>query len=169
MIHRPGIEPGSLPWQGSILPLDQRCNDSEVIDVRYSKVCSKWIYRKLQSILNNILNFLDLKSCFNGTKSQAQRTLSDCMENPGIDPGASRMLSERSTIWASLPFLRFEISLSEGIRFDHCRKDTISCVPDYYPQKAAATCVVNTITTSSCGSRRFYLKLADGLGFRFRV
>jgi hypothetical protein len=24
-IHRPGIEPGSLPWQGSILPLDQRC------------------------------------------------------------------------------------------------------------------------------------------------
>ena len=25
------------------------------------------------------------------------------MESPGIDPGASRMLSERSTIWASLP------------------------------------------------------------------
>jgi hypothetical protein len=24
-VHRPGIEPGSLPWQGSILPLDQRC------------------------------------------------------------------------------------------------------------------------------------------------
>ena len=33
-IHRPRIELGSLPWQGSILPLDQRCNDSEVIDVR---------------------------------------------------------------------------------------------------------------------------------------
>ena len=24
-LHRLGIEPGSLPWQGSILPLDQRC------------------------------------------------------------------------------------------------------------------------------------------------
>ena len=24
-LQRPGIEPGSLPWQGSILPLDQRC------------------------------------------------------------------------------------------------------------------------------------------------
>ena len=25
------------------------------------------------------------------------------MENPGIDPGTSRMLSERSTIWANSP------------------------------------------------------------------
>ena len=25
------------------------------------------------------------------------------MEDPGIDPGASRMLSGRSTIWARLP------------------------------------------------------------------
>ncbi len=25
MLHRPGIEPGSRPWQGRILPLDQRC------------------------------------------------------------------------------------------------------------------------------------------------
>jgi hypothetical protein len=24
-LHRPGIEPGSRPWQGRILPLDQRC------------------------------------------------------------------------------------------------------------------------------------------------
>ena len=27
------------------------------------------------------------------------------MENPGIDPGTSRMLSERSTIWANPPIL----------------------------------------------------------------
>ena len=26
------------------------------------------------------------------------------MEDPGIDPGTSRMLSERSTIWASPPY-----------------------------------------------------------------
>ena len=25
------------------------------------------------------------------------------LENPGIDPGTSRMLSERSTIWANPP------------------------------------------------------------------
>ena len=25
LLHRPGIEPGSRPWQGRILPLDQRC------------------------------------------------------------------------------------------------------------------------------------------------
>ena len=24
-LHRPGIEPGSVPWQGTILPLDHRC------------------------------------------------------------------------------------------------------------------------------------------------
>nr|PNR49195.1 hypothetical protein PHYPA_011091 [Physcomitrium patens] len=24
-VHRPGIEPGSVPWQGTILPLDHRC------------------------------------------------------------------------------------------------------------------------------------------------
>jgi hypothetical protein len=24
-MHRPGIEPGSVPWQGTILPLDHRC------------------------------------------------------------------------------------------------------------------------------------------------
>ena len=29
----------------------------------------------------------------------------DCVEAPGIDPGTSRMLSERSTIWATPPFL----------------------------------------------------------------
>ena len=27
------------------------------------------------------------------------------LENPGVDPGASRMLSERSTIWANPPAL----------------------------------------------------------------
>ena len=25
VMHRPGIEPGPPPWQGEILPLDQRC------------------------------------------------------------------------------------------------------------------------------------------------
>ena len=29
------------------------------------------------------------------------------LENPGIDPGTSRMLSERSTIWASPPLMSY--------------------------------------------------------------
>ena len=37
------------------------------------------------------------------------------LENPGIDPGASRMLSERSTIWASLP------DVSPGVVLKTCR------------------------------------------------
>ena len=31
------------------------------------------------------------------------------MEAPGIDPGTSRMLSERSTIWATPPLLNAEL------------------------------------------------------------
>ena len=38
-IHRPGIEPGSLPWQGSILPLDQRCAKLRCFD------CSNFLVR----------------------------------------------------------------------------------------------------------------------------
>ena len=26
LMHQPGIEPGSVPWQGTILPLDHWCN-----------------------------------------------------------------------------------------------------------------------------------------------
>ena len=34
------------------------------------------------------------------------------LEAPGIDPGTSRMLSERSTIWATPPFLFYELKMS---------------------------------------------------------
>ena len=30
MLHQPGIEPGSEPWQGIILPLDHWCFDDLV-------------------------------------------------------------------------------------------------------------------------------------------
>ena len=36
-VHRPGIEPGSLPWQGSILPLDQRCGSCNALSVRWKR------------------------------------------------------------------------------------------------------------------------------------
>ena len=38
--------------------------------------------------------------CFTATKKNYS------LEAPGIDPGTSRMLSERSTIWATPPFLK---------------------------------------------------------------
>ena len=40
-------------------------------------------------------------------KSDPKRTrrFKNQLEHPGIDPGTSRMLSERSTIWASAPAL----------------------------------------------------------------
>ena len=37
------------------------------------------------------------------------------MEAPGIDPGTSRMLSERSTIWATPPFLVKTEKVAEAI------------------------------------------------------
>ena len=41
--------------------------------------------------------------CFTATKKNYS------LEAPGIDPGTSRMLSERSTIWATPPFLKIVI------------------------------------------------------------
>ena len=60
------------------------------------------------------------------------------MEAPGIDPGTSRMLSERSTIWATPPDVRegqlnshfifelnaFPLSLTEFTGFGQDRKET---------------------------------------------
>ena len=34
------------------------------------------------------------------------------VEDPGIDPGTSRMLSERSTIWASPPSCYFYVEFN---------------------------------------------------------
>ena len=38
-------------------------------------------------------------------KNNLQFVEKNILEAPGIDPGTSRMLSERSTIWATPPFL----------------------------------------------------------------
>ncbi len=32
-MHWPGIEPGSVPWQGTILPLDHQCHTSSQVTV----------------------------------------------------------------------------------------------------------------------------------------
>ena len=39
---------------------------------------------------------------FQATRGERERIEKD-VEDPGIDPGTSRMLSERSTIWANPP------------------------------------------------------------------
>ena len=42
------------------------------------------------------------------------------LENPGIDPGTSRMLSERSTIWANPPCCLEECQVETDSRFKSC-------------------------------------------------
>ena len=38
-----------------------------------------------------------------GGKKEKKKKVREQLEDPGIDPGTSRMLSERSTIWANPP------------------------------------------------------------------
>ena len=45
---------------------------------------------------------------FQASRGERERIEKD-VEDPGIDPGTSRMLSERSTIWASPP--TFEVRI----------------------------------------------------------
>ena len=45
------------------------------------------------------------KSWINHWVSFIMKWKKGCLEDPGIDPGTSHMLSERSTIWASPPHL----------------------------------------------------------------
>ncbi|KAJ0040840.1 hypothetical protein Pint_26968 [Pistacia integerrima] len=35
-MHQPGIEPGSVPWQGTILPLDHWCFTGCLFSDKYS-------------------------------------------------------------------------------------------------------------------------------------
>ena len=48
---------------------------------------------------------LELKNSFQKKKKYILFQLKEELEAPGIDPGTSRMLSERSTIWATPPLL----------------------------------------------------------------
>jgi hypothetical protein len=39
-MHQPGIEPGSVPWQGTILPLDHWCSSGNLEVVFYTFTCT---------------------------------------------------------------------------------------------------------------------------------
>jgi len=42
-MHSPGIEPGSGPWQGPILPLDQECSVDEMLEMSFSRcMIARW-------------------------------------------------------------------------------------------------------------------------------
>ena len=41
-MHQPGIEPGSVPWQGTILPLDHWCVDGRVFESNIRKLT--WVF-----------------------------------------------------------------------------------------------------------------------------
>ena len=41
-MHQPGIEPGSVPWQGTILPLDHWCVDARLFEFNIRKLT--WVF-----------------------------------------------------------------------------------------------------------------------------
>ncbi len=41
-LHRPGIEPGSVPWQGTILPLDHRCFGEHIFGIELDNTFSRY-------------------------------------------------------------------------------------------------------------------------------
>ena len=45
------------------------------------------------------------------------------MEKPGIDPGTSRMLSERSTIWANSPYYICHGKVGSAVAVNHSFKE----------------------------------------------
>ena len=56
--------------------------------------------------LNNIQRLINHKTPTNNPTTELlgrKNTKKNFLENPGIDPGTSHMLSERSTIWANSP------------------------------------------------------------------
>ena len=48
-MHQPGIEPGSVPWQGTILPLDHWCLDefcrNSFLQIRFLSCTSELLYK----------------------------------------------------------------------------------------------------------------------------
>ena len=52
------------------------------------------------------------------------------LENPGIDPGTSRMLSERSAIWANPPF-RYCIEKNKDNSIDSTKLPNCIAIVDY--------------------------------------
>ena len=49
------------------------------------------------------------QECYNGLVKKKNKENVWKLENPGIDPGTSRMLSGRSTIWANSPLDVFHL------------------------------------------------------------
>ena len=50
---------------------------------------------------------------------------------PGIDPGTSRMLSERSTIWATPPWRIIPYSKIDSVRFPEQGLDVVYSVREH--------------------------------------
>ena len=59
-LHRPGIEPGSVPWQGTILPLDHRCFGLFAHTAKHSELILKSFTR---FAIFGIINGLVVEKC----------------------------------------------------------------------------------------------------------
>ena len=88
VLHRPGIEPGSLPWQGSILPLDQRCTHSEVNVVQWLLAGTRGYYRTQKILCNN-----------SGNRRQHGGTLCSRFSGCGQTLAATVAIEDACTKW----------------------------------------------------------------------
>ena len=78
-MHRPGIEPGSIAWQATILPLNHRCLTN----------CYKyWFLPYMQSISSWFTMLLCVCSKFNLSSSPVFVDCSKNVHRPGIEPGS---------------------------------------------------------------------------------
>ncbi|KAJ0028617.1 hypothetical protein Pint_34943 [Pistacia integerrima] len=56
-MHQPGIEPGSVPWQGTILPLDHWCSLLCVMTCMHIKY-QYFFFNQTEVLLQSTLSFL---------------------------------------------------------------------------------------------------------------
>ena len=80
-MHRPGIEPGSIAWQATILPLNHRC---------LTNGNNNWFLPYMQSISNWFSKSLRVCCCWKLNLSSSP-VFVDCSKNvhrPGIEPGS---------------------------------------------------------------------------------
>ncbi|KAI4306394.1 hypothetical protein L6164_029675 [Bauhinia variegata] len=60
-MHQPGIEPGSVPWQGTILPLDHWCTDDWFATIYIIDIIVSSTKRPLQHRTHELVTCLQQK------------------------------------------------------------------------------------------------------------
>ena len=113
-LHQPGIEPGSVPWQGTILPLDHWCCVNKFhIDVDFSKTCDtlQHFSQLAESLL--LINY----TIFSGKKLSQQ--IKRGIPSEGDTP-VRKVNHNRTNIETSVFFNYF---VGAALRSEHAKKN----------------------------------------------